>query len=611
MSAGILPTPVKATPTNATAGINPITGTPNEQVNSFKPPTQNISTMAPPTVLGGTSAFNAQSQRGLNVAERVALRNSTTPQWIPQTPVQPIKDIPLVGNAMLDKEITNLNYDKNQSVKNTVQAYALAQGDYLKNAGYYTNFKPVNDKFNGVLQDIQSIYAQGGQVTDQQAQLIASRNGVTVEDVKNPANIYNQLQLTEQGKQDLGVTTRENQITDLATKTEQQKQDLQTNLTRNTQQLTKQIDDTQKNLERTEEWFTASGVWSGASRSSGYAKGMQNVKDDANTVISRIQDQIQYANADTTTHLARINDEFTKNTTRLQQSLNSDLQKVNQTMGVQLNGLSDQYGMGSPKLTRALDDIAKNFGSQYMDLYTKYQQQQKNAIALTMDNLNVVDKMNTLNNAMSNKRYNELLANNGAILSGTSLASIANEVKAGTMDMQKYQDIKAIMLNSVMTNLAQTKQVTQDDYNVVAHMLDSGSTPAQIVATLSGHGKTTTTQDQNTGEYVTRDSFGNVVPQTTNVPNIQGTDLVKALSSGTYNGQSLGTGVYATGDAQGNQRASIYNTIQQQGLDSYMARVAPNSKITPDMIRQSASQYGISPEVLATFLQADSGFGTK
>lgn len=57
--------------------------------------------------------------------------------------------------------------------------------------------------------------------------------------------------------------------------------------------------------------------------------------------------------------------------------------------------------------------------------------------------------------------------------------------------------------------------------------------------------------------------------------NISGVDVVKALASGNYNGSNF-FGVYATDDPQGTQRASIYNTINQQGLDAYMQRVVPN-----------------------------------
>ena len=42
-----------------------------------------------------------------------------------------------------------------------------------------------------------------------------------------------------------------------------------------------------------------------------------------------------------------------------------------------------------------------------------------------------------------------------------------------------------------------------------------------------------------------------------------------------------------------------------------MSRVAPKAPVTADMVRKAAETYGIQPEVLASFLQADSGFGQR
>ena len=47
-----------------------------------------------------------------------------------------------------------------------------------------------------------------------------------------------------------------------------------------------------------------------------------------------------------------------------------------------------------------------------------------------MDNINLMDKMNTVTSALKNKRYNELTANNGALLQNISLSDIAKEVQA-------------------------------------------------------------------------------------------------------------------------------------------------------------------------------------
>lgn len=92
--------------------------------------------------------------------------------------------------------------------------------------------------------------------------IIASKNGVSVDAVKNPLSIYSNLQMTDEGKQVLGITARENQMKDMETEKKRAEEDAKLQLERNTQQLNYQIDDAQKQLQRNVDWATASGAWS-------------------------------------------------------------------------------------------------------------------------------------------------------------------------------------------------------------------------------------------------------------------------------------------------------------------------------------------------------------
>lgn len=70
-----------------------------------------------------------------------------------------------------------------------------------------------------------------------------------------------------------------------------------------------------------------------------------------------------------------------------------------------------------------------------LDINGKYLDQVSKIQGIAADNINLIDKYNTVSNTLKNKRYNELLANNGALLQNMSLTSIADEVKKGNMDM--------------------------------------------------------------------------------------------------------------------------------------------------------------------------------
>ena len=82
------------------------------------------------------------------------------------------------GIAPLDTELQKLRDEKAKSIKDTYKNYALAQADYQKNAGYYTNFDGTNQKFNNLLGDIQNTLTNSktNALTDQQMAIIAAKN---------------------------------------------------------------------------------------------------------------------------------------------------------------------------------------------------------------------------------------------------------------------------------------------------------------------------------------------------------------------------------------------------------------------------------------------------
>lgn len=261
-------------------------------------------------------------------------------------PATGLPEIPKTGINAVDVAQAKLREETLQKIKDTYKGYAVAQGDYQKNAGYYTNFEGTNSTFNNVVKDIQNTLTNTKQPTlsEQEMQVIAARNGVSVDAVKNPLNIYNNLQMTEEGKQVLGVTNQENQIKDMQTENERKKIDAQTNLERNTQQLNYQIEDAERQMKQNTDWMVASGAWSGAGRSSGYEKGIQNIKDDTGRIVSRINEQIGYLGADNEKYISRLTEDFTNNMSRATTQLTQNIQDLKHQTGLSLNGLEEKYG---------------------------------------------------------------------------------------------------------------------------------------------------------------------------------------------------------------------------------------------------------------------------
>lgn len=88
-------------------------------------------------------------------------------------------------------------------------------------------------------------------------------------------------------------------------------------------------------------------------------------------------------------------------------------------------------------------------------------------------------------------------------------------------------------------------------------------------------------------------------------------DLAKTLASGKIDWKKF-FGVYATGDPDGTQFASIYNKVAEQWLDAYMkSRQDRGSKITADMVNQAAIATGVDPITIAAKMAQDSWMGTQ
>lgn len=89
-----------------------------------------------------------------------------------------------------------------------------------------------------------------------------------------------------------------------------------------------------------------------------------------------------------------------------------------------------------------------------------------------------------------------------------------------------------------------------------------------------------------------------------------------SMSTNNFLGYNLST--YATDPNYANKLTPIVQNISSevqsygpQGLQSYVASVAPNAPITGAMIAATSTKYGVDPRVLTGMLQLESNFGTK
>lgn len=340
------------------------------------------------------------------------------------------------------------------------------------------------------------------------------------------------------------------------------------------------------------------------------------MKQEGDKIVNNIQSSIDKNNTNANENLKRITEDYTTAVERSKQSFDSSLKDVKFNLGMQLNALSKKYDTGSTELTNALNKINEEFGTKSMDAFNKYLTQVKSIQDITNTTIDQTKKLNDMQTAAADKRFNEYLANNGQLLTNTSTKSLADEVKNGNLSQTRYNDLKNVMLNSINTTLSKLGQVNQADLDTATHMLDNGSTVASIIATIGAQDKFKTSKlvtvgsgssiyDPNTGKWIQNPTATTTGITTGAGTSATGADLYKKMTASTNP-----IGVYATGDMDGSRHAAFYQDAANVGLDSYINKFT-GTKITSDMVNQSAQKYGVDPLMIAATMALDSSMGTK
>ena len=400
----------------------------------------------------------------------------------PQQPTTP----ETTGIEQVDVELDKLRQEKKEEVENLYDSYNISKGQFEKNKQYYTNFDDTNNVFEGVLADIRQMQqAQGNQdLTDEQYGQIAQKYGISLEEAKNPTQIFQKLEFTDEWKTKFGVESAETQIDKLQTDFDRAKEDLNTNLEVQKENLENQINDVRDSLARNVAFAEAQGVWSGSFRSSGYNQGLENIKEDGQKTISRLQSSLERVKSANATNLQRLTENYNTAVTEAKADLDSQLETLKFDSGLQLSGLSEKYGLWSDELTKALDAINEEFGTRSLDVYSKYLSNMRDIQTITNENIDRQEALEEKIREKTDRRYNELLANNGVLLQNTSLNSLMDNVNRGELTVQRFNDIKNIITSSITGTLGQYGIVNQADLNTIDSLLQQGQTPSQVVAQM-------------------------------------------------------------------------------------------------------------------------------
>lgn len=199
-----------------------------------------------------------------------------------------------------------------------------------------------------------------------------------------------------------------------------------------------------------------------------------------------MRDSLADSRTQTGLELSRLGEDYDKKLSDSKKDLDSQLTKLKMDNGLSLSEATAKYGTGSEALSKALDAIKEEFGAKSLDVYNKYLSSVKATNDITTQKIEQISKIDDLTAKLADRRFNEYMANNGQLLTNASLTSIHKELENGTITAKRYEDLRNVMQNSVVSTLGKFGTVSENDVNAISHMLDTGSTPTQIVAQMRG-----------------------------------------------------------------------------------------------------------------------------
>lgn len=396
------------------------------------------------------------------------------------------------GIEKVDTALDELRWEKQEDIDTTLDSYNIARGNIQKQKDNYLNFDSVNEQFEGVMSDLRAF--GDAEITEEQYQAIATKYGVSIDQVKNPTAVFENLEFSEEWRKQPWADRVDRKLYDAETQFERNKQDLETQLERTKQSLTQQIEDTAVQVGRNIAYAEASGTWSGGLRSSWFKQGIQNMQEDGDKTISRLDNAIQTAESQNETTVKRLTDDYATAVTRTKQDLDSTLKDLKTDNSLQLSKAIQEYGVGTDGLTDALNAIDEEFGTASLDVFNKYLTNMRSIQDITNTNLETYQKSKEIEDARINKRYNELLDNDWVVLLNSSLNSLAKQVESGEITTTRYNDLKRIMQSSITSTLWEyatdnNQAINQADLNTIDALLNQGKTPTEVVASMQENEK--------------------------------------------------------------------------------------------------------------------------
>lgn len=422
----------------------------------------------------------------------IDLNNNNNFPNIPKIPndnnLNQFDTIPSTWNKDLDKSLADiknieqneLNNQKENAIKNKKKEFLFWTWKYYENKNYYSNFEEVDNKYKWVIDDIIKEMWNDWYISDKTYSDIANKYWLSIEDVKNPINIFKQAKLTNEWKDKLWIN--ENNLDNLQKNYDRQLEDINTSFWDTERSFEEAIYDFERKLEQNLKWMDFSWVFNWSSKSSWYQKWIENVKYEWQLSINRLKSQLERTKNKKNTTLNRVKEDFENAFKQETDNLNRLMENVTVQHSLELSTLKDKYSWN--ELTNHINSIIKDYDIKSSEVMWAYLKNINSIISLTNSITEKETKENDRYEEKLYKNYESYIWNNWAVINNSSIKDIVNDYEQWNISLQQAKTLQKIMLNSIESTLGKISPVLPDDIKIIQNMLMQWYTPAEIVAEL-------------------------------------------------------------------------------------------------------------------------------
>jgi hypothetical protein len=248
--------------------------------------------------------------------------------------------------------------------------------------------------------------------------------------------------------------------------------------------IERQVEDIQIQTRRSLEWYDKVGALKWFNRSSWFVAWLENIKQDAERTIGRLQADLQTFTDATGEARDEALKQLQTNMARAKEDFEFAMRDVMDLARIDVNSLVDKYGLSSDKLSNRLDSITLDVLQRRENLVSTYIANARNTLAIANDQLGILQWYDNMIHQERDRYTSVLNMDSWAALASMTPQSIQTAVQEWRLTPAQWEAYKQLMFGKAINTLIANGQPTQADIQQLTNMIETGVTPAAAIARI-------------------------------------------------------------------------------------------------------------------------------